>query len=325
MVRLARRLSLALLLVVLVGAGLAHTAQPARATPTTTPTIQLYGSQNPSQAGQVVTFYAVISCGAYNLTGESMYFFVNGNLFDIEPIEGTVAVSQTASLPVGADNVQAYFPGDSNCTTAVSNVLARSVLSPAGAIQLTSSANPSNLGQSVTFTATLSCFTSGETVTFLDGNTPLATKSINNRGVAKYTTSNLSGGQHSITVSYPGDTNCLPVSSTALRQTVNGAPTQNGGIILTPSSNPSRAGSPVTFTANVTCSGYPPAGTVTFLDGTTPLGSANVNGAGQAVLRVTTLTAGSHTITASVSGSPCGPLTSAPLTQTVTAGFAFGG
>jgi hypothetical protein len=45
-----------------------------------------------------------------------------------------------------------------------------------------------------------------------------------------------------------------------------------------------------------------PTGTVTFIDGTTVLGTVNLNGAGQAILDIPTLGAGSHAIIAVYSG-----------------------
>ncbi len=59
--------------------------------------------------------------------------------------------------------------------------------------------------------------------------------------------------------------------------------------------------SPVTFTAAVTTSSGNPTGTVSFVDGSAPLGSAPlVNGV--ASLTISTLTAGSHTVSAMYSG-----------------------
>ena len=61
-------------------------------------------------------------------------------------------------------------------------------------------------------------------------------------------------------------------------------------------------GQSVTFVATV-AAGAPPAGTVTFLDSGTPLGTAALNGSGQATLVVTTLSVGAHSITASFGGT----------------------
>jgi hypothetical protein len=87
-------------------------------------------------------------------------------------------------------------------------------------------------GQPVTFTATASCFSAGETTTFLDGTASIGTGALNASGVATLTTSSLSGGQHLITASYPGDTNCLPGDSAPLTQTVNGARMGIGSLLL---------------------------------------------------------------------------------------------
>ncbi len=72
---------------------------------------------------------------------------------------------------------------------------------------LSSSADPSVLGQSVTFTATVgSAADSAPTgmVTFLDGSTSLGTGTLAS-GQATFTTSSLSIGSHSITGQYGGD------------------------------------------------------------------------------------------------------------------------
>lgn len=92
---------------------------------------------------------------------------------------------------------------------------------------LTSSPNPSNSGQSVTFTATVSSSSFKATptgsVTFLDGTTTLGSGSLNSSGVATFTTSTLSVGTHTVTGTYNGDSNYVSSSSTAVSQLVQGA------------------------------------------------------------------------------------------------------
>ena len=61
-------------------------------------------------------------------------------------------------------------------------------------------------------------------------------------------------------------------------------------------------GQSVTFTATVSSTAGIPDGTVMFDDGGTTLGSAPVDGSGVATFVIATLTAGSHTITATYSG-----------------------
>ena len=87
---------------------------------------------------------------------------------------------------------------------------------------LTSSANPSVYGQSVTFTATVSSSAATGTVTFEDGSTAIGTGTLSG-GVATYTTSVLAIGTPSITAVYGGDTNFTGSTSSVLSQVVNQA------------------------------------------------------------------------------------------------------
>jgi autotransporter-associated beta strand protein len=91
---------------------------------------------------------------------------------------------------------------------------------------------------------------------------------------------------------------------------------------LTSSPNPSLAGQQVTFTATVSPNGGSPTptGTVTFFDGTTPLGTATLNGSGVATFGTTALIAGPHSITAVYAGDAnFAGSSSAALVQNVTA------
>ena len=92
-------------------------------------------------------------------------------------------------------------------------------------VHLTSSLNPSLLGEPVTFKATVrgsvttSPIPSG-TITFKDGAKTLGSAPLTN-GTASFTTSSLSLGTHNITVTYSGDTDFNPNRSVALLQKVN--------------------------------------------------------------------------------------------------------
>ena len=86
---------------------------------------------------------------------------------------------------------------------------------------LTSSKNPSKVGQAVTFTATVTSQFGGKvngTVTFYDGATALK-KMFVSGGAASYTTSTLSSGAHTITATYNGSSN-FTGSLASLTQTV---------------------------------------------------------------------------------------------------------
>jgi hypothetical protein len=84
------------------------------------------------------------------------------------------------------------------------------------------------------------------------------------------------------------------------------------------SANPSSYGQPVSLTATVSGTGGTPAGTITFRNGATTLGSGTLNGAGQATFTTASLSVGSHSITAVYSGSTSFTAsTSAALIQVV--------
>ena len=170
--------------------------------------------------------------------------------------------------------------------------------------EVASSANPSVVGQTVTFTATVNASSGAGVptgnVTFSDGVTTLDTTSLSS-GQATFTTSSLTLGAHTITVAYGGDAN-FPASSGSLVQTVNQAPTSTA---ISSSPNPAVAGQSVTFTATVSPvspGGGTPSGSVTFMDGAATLGTAALNGSGQAMLMVPSLSPGSHAIAGQYSG-----------------------
>src|SRR5262249_44884054 len=92
-----------------------------------------------------------------------------------------------------------------------------------------SSLNPSVVGNTVTFTATVRASTPGSgiatgIVTFKDFGNVLGTGAVDGTGVATFTTSSLSVGNHAITAVYAGDTNFTGSTSIAFGQTVKSSP-----------------------------------------------------------------------------------------------------
>jgi co-chaperonin GroES (HSP10) len=95
-------------------------------------------------------------------------------------------------------------------------------------ISLSSSVNPSDFGQPVTFTATVSSGsgTPTGTVQFKDGGSNLGAAQTLTNGTAQLTTATLTSGNHVITADYSGDATFESGSATlAGGQTVNAAPT----------------------------------------------------------------------------------------------------
>jgi hypothetical protein len=172
---------------------------------------------------------------------------------------------------------------------------------------VTSSVNPSVVGQPVVFTATVSPVlpatgTPTGSVTFLDGGSPIGSGMLTG-GVATLGTSVLAQGSHTITTSYSGDSNFNTGtgSLTGNPQAVN----QDGtSTAVTSSANPSVFGQSVTFTATVSSlapGAGTPTGSVTFKDGGSPIGTGTLT-AGVATFSTSALAQGSHTITATYNG-----------------------
>jgi hypothetical protein len=86
--------------------------------------------------------------------------------------------------------------------------------------------------------------------------------------------------------------------------------------------NPAQPVSNVTFTATVSSGVGIPAGSVTFKDGVSTLGTGALDGSAQAVLSTTSLAPGNHAITAEYAGGGnySGSTNSPALTQAVNAG-----
>jgi hypothetical protein len=170
---------------------------------------------------------------------------------------------------------------------------------------VSSSANPSQFLQSVTFTATVTATFGGTpngTVKFKDGSTVIGTGTLNGSGVATFTTTSLGVGTHNITAAYQGNSNFHASSSSVLKQVVNKAKTTS---TLKSSLNPSKKGQKVTFTAHVTGQfGGTPTGTVTFKDGSTVLGTGTINKTNHnATFSTSKLAVGTHKITAVYGGA----------------------
>src|SRR5262249_52923316 len=152
----------------------------------------------------------------------------------------------------------------------------------------TSSANPVVAGQAVTFTATVSALTPGlgvpgGTVTFMDGNVILDTEAVGS-GTVTFTTSFAAAGGHVITAVYSGNFTFQASTSQPLTEQVNPPTTQATTTAIGSSALFAVFGQPVTLRASVTAAAGTPTGTVTFRDGNTVLGTAQVNAAGQVAL-----------------------------------------
>ncbi|NYF91054.1 Ig-like domain repeat protein [Tunturiibacter empetritectus] len=235
-----------------------------------------------------------------------------------------VATLTVPSLPLGVDSITAATSGDANNNPAVSPPTLVTVGKTATVVTLTSSANPSAVSQLITFSATVHPGATG-LVAFLDGSTTLGTGVVNTSGVAIFSTSALTIGSHPITASYGGNSSYSSSISSVLVQVISKIPTV---ITITESTPAQLIKTGITFTANVTASSPDATGMVTFMDGTTILGTATLSSNGgvavslstnaNAALLTSKLATGSHQIIAIYSGdSSFAPSTSAPANDVV--------
>jgi hypothetical protein len=345
----------------------------------------LTSSPNPSRVGQSITFTATVTSGGTAVTDGSVTFTVGLDELGTAAVDGNgVATIATAQLGSGQHQVAAFYSG-SNHFSSSSGSLTQQVDALPTLTVLTSSSNPSTVGDAVTFTARV--FFDGTVpdgqVAFIDGSTVLDTVTLDNTATATFTTSTLDAGTHTITAAYQGSTN-FSASSTELTQQVDGSvggtststpsstptstspptsttpsgsvPTTTGpeptttmptagttttttsepsvgtrstSTALTSSANPSVVGEEVTFAIEVSSPGGgpigfarrvaappPPGGSVTISDGITVLAVVDLEG-GRAEFTTSSLTAGTHTITAAFSGTATAERSSDTMVQQV--------
>jgi hypothetical protein len=214
---------------------------------------------------------------------------------------GHASFSWTPSS-AGAHSLSAVYAGTANFAASTSAAVAQAVSQAATATALSSSAASAAAFQQVTFTATVTATGAkpSGSVTFKDGDATLGTATLDSTGRATFRYAFATTGAHSITVAYSGSANFLASTSPALTQTVTQAATTT---TLTSSQLVGLVGQQLTLTAAVAASGATPGGTVTFLDGTTALGTATLDGTGRASLPVTFTTSGTHALTAVYAGT----------------------
>ena len=143
----------------------------------------------------------------------------------------TTSTTATAASHVGSYPITATGAVDADYAIAYVNG-SLSVMQAASATTVSSSANPSTLGQSVMLTASVTAGGSlTGTVTFRDGGTVIGSATLSG-GTASMATSALSAGSHTITAVYSGDENSAASTSAPLAQVVTANATLISGRTL---------------------------------------------------------------------------------------------
>jgi hypothetical protein len=331
---------------------------------------------NPSSVNEPVTFTATVTpnpSGSVALSGSVSFsdtFTPQGSTTANAPVTlcaaATVSVTgsgtgvvtcPSATLGLGKHVITASYGSDANFNNSTSPTFTQTVNSATSTIGLSTSASPSTVNGSVTFTANIpvpagSTNLTG-TVAFTDSALPAPGTITGCSAVAPKQTSStnwaascpdaaLTAGSHTITATYSNDPN-FTVGPGSLTQTVNKAATS---LVISSSVNPSAINTSVTITATITpnpAGSTALSGTVTFNDAYTPLGSTTANptvalcsgstltingsGTGTATCASATLGLGTHAITAyyGTAPAPADPNflgSSSTLTQTVNAAAA---
>jgi hypothetical protein len=219
---------------------------------------------------------------------------------------GTVGDSYTFSVP-GTYDVKLTVTDDDGGTTS-DQILVTIVRRPTST-SLSSPSNPSVFGQSAIFTATAGDAAGGTTVRTgtvqfrVDGSdfgspVPLV------NGAASISIAGLAAGPHTIMAVYSGDDSFAGSTSDGFAQTINRASTAAAATVSAPT--PLLRTDGLTISANISVvapgSGTP-AGTISFYDGPTFLGTVDVvSGTASLALGSTALTAGTHMVRAVYSG-----------------------
>jgi hypothetical protein len=286
---------------------------------------------NPAVFPGVVMFTATVTSTS-TVNAGTVQFVIDGTNFGslVNVTGGTATSGFTTTMSGGTHTITALYSGDGVSLTGSIGTVTQTVNAANTTIAVTSSANPSEFGGAVTFTATLNALKLGTgtatgTVTFLDSGTSIGSGALSG-GSATFATSSLAAGSHTITASYSGDNNFSASTSAAITQTVNTTAVADTTTTVSSSANPSASGQTVTFTATVTpvapATGTP-TGAVTFLDGGASIGSGTLSG-GSATFITSSLSVATHTITVNYGGDANFNIsTSANLLQTVNA--AMGG
>jgi polygalacturonase len=160
-------------------------------------------------------------------------------------------------------------------------------------------------------------------VDILDGGNVVASVALSTTGwLTPFSLNGLTVGTHTLTAHFSGDavtTKYTAMDFGSLMVTVNPDPVPTTTVLSSDTAT-ADSGVAVTLTATVSASNGTPTGAVSFYDGVSLLGSASLNGVGQATYQTNTLGMGQHTMTASYAGD--GSFAASSSTNQVTVNIA---
>ena len=273
------------------------------------------------RSGTVVLGGAALSvnfeAGLTSAPGDVYDIVVNegGSAVTGELTDGGVALSEGSTITVSGRTLRvSYVGGASGHDVTLTDVTSPPPPPPPPppapsrtltATSLSASPNPAIIGQTVTYTSTVSPVPIGGTVTFFDGAaaiTGCVAETVNaTTPTASCTVGYSSAGSHVVDATYSGDGAYRGSSTTSLTEVVNAPAATTTSVSVSPASV--TRGRAVSYSAVITSAGGADAlsGTVRFVTGDVTLCTATLS-AGGAACTATTAPMGADVVTATYSG-----------------------
>lgn len=263
------------------------------------PAVHLSVTPTSAAGGSTIVFTATVTLNSLGPTGQ-ISFLDGNNLLGSGTINSSgVATFSTNALTVGTHTIVARYDGDFNFDSSTSNAVDVTITGYPTTLSLIASPSTAQFTQPVTLSFVASSIggTPTGTVAFQANGTVLGTTPIDTTGKATLVVSTLPIGTYTITGVYSGDTHFANGTSNPVVVTVTRADTT---ISLTANPNPGNLGQNISLAATVSLavSATKPSGSVTFKDANSVLGNVALSVSGSATLNVSTLSAGTHTLTA---------------------------
>jgi len=269
-----------------------------RVTKTSSTTVLATSAQN-SFGGQTVTLTATITSSEGVPTGTISFIDGSTTLGQASANGKGVATLSASTLGIGSHTLTAVYSGDVNYEASTSTSALETVSMAATSLTLSAPTGQPLPEVAVDIVGTLSS----------NGTTPTGTIFLNDSGrvIAQqaasasfhFSSELFAVGSHALTATYSGDSNNSQSTSVPLVLVVTAASTSTS---LSSSATPQFVGKNVTLTATATSSSPNVSGLITFQDSGTVLGSVGVNSQGTATLTTSTLSFGTHSISAIYGG-----------------------
>jgi hypothetical protein len=231
---------------------------------------------------------ATVSSAAGTPTG--IVTFLDGSVvLGMVPINAAGEGALMVSLGIGNHALTAVFGANSGFAASTSAIITDTVNQAATATVLSGPANPTFVGQIVSFTASVTAVAPGAgvptgTITLLDGSVVLGTAAVDAFGRSTFAASLATAGGHAITAIYSGDGNFAASFHAIALQVIAPPALAPTTTAVLASAKVVDKGQTVRFKAAVRASSGAgtPTGVVSFLTGDVVVARVRLNAAGRA-------------------------------------------